>query len=480
MTTVPSSGAPKPELDAPHDSHGGASLRGSSVVPRSSSYSGRFGRMFRPLPPLVTADADLARLADGMCDTEAAASGDNPGHPAGYTFLGQFVDHDITFDPVSSLDRRNDPDALNSFRTPRFDLDSLYGSGRADSPYLYDQEDPVKLLVGRNSATVHEPVDLPRNHQGRAIIGDPRNDVHTILAQMHLAFVKLHNAAVDHLRSQFFPDGELFDEARRLTLWHYQWVVVDDFLRRLVGPEVLNSVIRRDKASGRLETSLRFYRWKRQPFMPVEFSAAAYRFGHSQVRPTYRLNDTLDVLPILTDIRTPHPLQHLGGFRPLPKRWTIQWDLFFELGRSASAANPLQVSRKIDTKISKPMCALPVAVDRDRRSLALLNLLRGRSLSLPSGQAVAAAMGTSVPNERLGLTGETPLWYYGLREAEVLEDGQRLGPTAGRIVAEVLVGLLSADQSSFLRRAPDWRPELPSAEPGTFTMPDLLRFAGVV
>jgi len=430
--------------------------------------------MFRPLPPLSVADDDLSGLAAGMCDTTPTPAGDSPDHPAGYTFLGQFIDHDITFDPVSSLERRNDPDALNDFRTPRFDLDSLYGSGRSDSPYLYDQEDPTKLLVGANTATIHEPVDIPRNHQGRAIIGDPRNDVHVILAQLHLAFVKFHNAVVDHLRSQFFPDDELFDEARRLTLWHYQWVVVDDYLRRLVTPDVLESVVRRDPSSGRLQTSLRFYHWRNQPYIPVEFSAAAYRFGHSQVRPAYRLNETLEPLPILTDILVPNPLQHLGGFRPLPKRWTVQWNLFFDLGGPGP-----QVSRKIDTKISKSLCALPVSLDPDRRSLPLLNLLRGRSLSLPSGQAVAAAMGTSVPNEHLGLSGDAPLWYYLLREAEVVEGGLRLGPTGGRIVAEVLLGLLEADQSSFLRLAPDWKPELPSAEPGRFTMPDFLRFAGV-
>jgi len=430
--------------------------------------------MFRRLPALDITDTALTSLAAGMCDTTPTTAGDNPGHPAGYTFLGQFVDHDITFDPVSSLERSNDPDALNSFRTPRFDLDSLYGAGRSDSPFLYDQEDPAKLLVGRNAAPIHEPVDLPRNHQGRALIGDPRNDVHVILAQMHLAFVHFHNAVVDRLRSSFFPDHELFDEARRLTLWHYQWVVVDDFLRRLVGTEVLDSVLRRDPATGRLRTSLRFYRWKVQPYIPVEFSAAAYRFGHSQVRPAYRLNDTLEALPILTDIRVPHPLQHLGGFRPLPKRWTVQWNLFFELGGA-----PPQLSRRIDTKISKPMCALPVTVDRDRRSLALLNLLRGRSLGLPSGQSVAAAMGTSVPDKQLGLSGPTPLWHYVLREAEVLNEGHRLGPTGGRIVAEVLLGLLRGDPSSFLNLAPEWKPELPAAEPGRFTMPDLLRFAGV-
>ncbi|MGH9263334.1 MAG: peroxidase family protein, partial [Acidimicrobiales bacterium] len=136
-----------------------------------------------------------------MADTPGPA-GDNPDIPSGYTYLGQFVDHDITFDPVSSLDRLHDPDALTTYRTPRFDLDSVYGRGQADSPYLYDAEDPASMLIGRNTSGEHEPVDLPRNQQGRALIGDPRNDVHFIVSQLHLAFLRFHNSVVDHLRFQ--------------------------------------------------------------------------------------------------------------------------------------------------------------------------------------------------------------------------------------------------------------------------------------
>ena len=455
------------------DHHGGGHPRGIDAVPRSVSHEGRYGRLFRALPPFSPSDADLAALSDSMGDSPAGAAGDNPDIPAGYTYLGQFVDHDITFDPASSHDRLHDPDAHQNFRTPRFDLDSLYGSGRVDSPFLYDQDDDGKLLVGRNTGPHDEPVDLPRNQQGRALIGDPRNDVHVIVSQLHLAFIHFHNAVVDHLRMQFFPDDELFAEARRLTCWHYQWVVIEDHLRRLVGPKVLDSVLVRD-AAGSASAKLAYFSWKSAPFMPVEFSGACYRFGHSMVRDAYRINDVTDPLPILTDIRTPHPLQHLGGFRPLPKTWTVQWKHFFPLALAAP-----QSSRRIDTKLSGPMRQLPQNIDMDRRSLALLNMLRGKSLGLPSGQAVAKAMGTSVPDRDLGLSGEVPLWYYVLREAEKLGHGTHLGPTGGRLVAEVIVGLLQADPASFLRVAPKWKPELPGAEPGRFTMVDLLRFAGV-
>ncbi len=429
--------------------------------------------MFRALPPFAPSDAVLTALADSIGDAPGPA-GDNPDIPSGYTYLGQFVDHDITFDPVSNLDRSNDPDALRTFRTPRFDLDSLYGRGQADSPYLYDQEDPASLLVGRNTnAKEHEPVDLPRNQQGRALIGDPRNDVHFIVSQLHLAFIRFHNAVVDRLRFGVEP-SRLFDEARRVVTWHYQWVVVHDFLARVVGPDLLGDLLVVNKKTGRAKADLQFFTWRAQPYIPVEFSAAAYRFGHSMVRDRYRINDTLEILPILTDIRVANPLQHLGGFRTLPKGWSVQWKHLFDLDDGEP-----QPSRLIDTKMAEPMRKLPPAIDERRRSLGLLNMLRGRSLQLPSGQAVAAAMETSVPNKTLGLTGETPLWFYCLREAEVVADGRTLGPTGGRIVAEVLVGLLKGDPSSFLRQEPAWRPELPSVTKGTFTMADLLRFAGL-
>lgn len=428
--------------------------------------------MFRALPPYAPSDATLKKLADSQRDTPGEA-GDNPDIPSGYTYLGQFVDHDITFDPVSSLVRVNDPDALNTFRTPRFDLDCLYGRGQADSPYLYDQGDPASLLVGRNSGAEHEPVDLPRNQQGRALIGDPRNDVHFIVSQLHLGFIRFHNAVVDHLRFGTEP-SRLFDEARRIVTWHYQWVVIHDFLARLVGSDVLGEVLVTNKRTGKAKADLSFFTWKSQVFMPVEFSAAAYRFGHSMVRDRYRINDTLEVLPILTDIRVANPLQHFGGFRTLPKGWTVQWKHLFPLGDMTP-----QLSRRIDTKLAEPIRKLPPAVDEARRSLGLLNMLRGRSLQLPSGQDVAAAMGTQVSNADLGLTGETPLWFYLLKESEVVAEGRRLGPTASRIVAEVLVGLLHGDPNSFLRQQPAWKPELPSAKKGTFTMVDLLRFAGV-
>jgi hypothetical protein len=439
--------------------------------------------MFRELPPFAPHDATLKALADSMgpyppmppsaaADAPPVQPGENPDIPAGYTYLGQFVDHDITFDPTSVLQRRNDPDALVDYRTPRFDLDLLYGSGPDDQPFLYDQADPYKLLLGHNVDPAQEPDDLPRNAQGRALLGDPRNDVHFIISQLTFGMLRFHNAIVDHLRQKSVPDTELFAEAQRLARWHYQWIVMEDYLPRLVGEDVLRQVLVVDTKAKSRHADLKFFTWKQAPFMPVEFSAAAYRFGHSQVRATYVLNPDLEPKHIMLPMPNPDPLLHLSGFRPLPKGWKIAWDLFFDIDGSTP-----QLSRRIDTKIVGPFGQLPAMFDLAGRSMALVDMLRGKALGLPSGEAVAAAMGTS--RSDLGLSGKTPLWYYLLREAEVATDGLRLGPTAATIVAEVLVGLLSADPASYLRVAPGWTPELPSAKKRTFTMVDLLRFAGV-
>jgi hypothetical protein len=226
--------------------HGATEARGLQAVPQSPLHQGLFGRMFRKLPAQRPPDDLLAFLAATMIEPAGAGPElDNPAIPAGYTYLGQFVDHDITFDPTSKLQRLNDPNALRNFRTPRFDLDSLYGAGPSDNPFLYEDEGEfagVKLLVGRRldqpAFRGAEARDLPRNWQGRALIGDPRNDENNIVPQLQLAFIDFHNAVVDRVKAEEGLSGQpLFEEAQRQVRWHYQWVVVHDFLKkRLVAP----------------------------------------------------------------------------------------------------------------------------------------------------------------------------------------------------------------------------------------------------
>jgi hypothetical protein len=293
--------------------------------------------------------------------------------------------------------------------------------------------------------------------------------------------------------------------------WHYQWIVVHDFLREhIVRPDVVDDILRAqtykvarlpdatpdpdtdpiggvDVSFTRVE--LRFYNFENKPFMPVEFSAAAYRFGHSMVRPSYFFNDFVrgftepNRTPIFSD--DPDPLANLNGFRPLPDDWGFDWKYFFKV---ANEPNLPQPSYKIDDELVHPLGTLPGDPPAPGfRSLARRNLRRGIALGLPSGQTVSRAMGIEpLSDAELDLAakgapsfvGNAPLWYYVLRESGIRTGGRRLGPVGGRIVAEVLLGLLDGDPLSYLRVEPNWQPTL-GQTPQAFTMPDLLRVAGV-
>ncbi len=518
--------------DPPHDSHstaerfhGGQPLRGLEGVPRSTLHEGRFGRMFRNLPPFEPDDNDLVALANLMVEPEdlgdAEKKADNPSIPAGFTYLGQFLDHDITYDPNSTLQRDNDPDALRNFRTPRFDLDSLYADGPSNNPFIYD-DDGIHLLVGKNKEGED---DLPRNcaEIRRALVGDPRNDENAIVSQIHLAFIKFHNRIVDTLTKDGVPKERLFDEARRIVRWHYQRMILDDFLPHILGDGVVSSIlklenykVRLDRGTqdikGAVKVDLKFFEWKNQPFMPVEFSVAAYRFGHSMVRGDYALNKETsgddNEVPIFAAKKTD---KDLSGFKERRAGIEIEWKHFFAFPGKRKP----QPSRKIDTKLAFALSTLPQNVTGDLapnpigqmlKALAVRNLLRGKALGLPSGQTVARAMGIpdsiilkdkdlklprSVPdpikprqnrNLKAAFGEHTPLWYYILKEAEVRCGGKKLGPVGGRIVAEVFVGLLAGDPSSFLNVEPTWRPKkgrFGATRTGKYLMTDLLSFAGV-
>lgn len=459
----------------------GTELAGLDLVPRSTLYQGRFGRLFRSLPPHCPPDELLAGLAEKMVDVRPGAKpsggwsgstptddgGDNPAIPALYTYLGQFLDHDITFDTTSSLERRNDPNALHNFRTPRLDLDSVYGGGPDRSPYLYDTADPDKLLLDE----VEGGLDLPRNSQGRALLGDPRNDVHLIIAQLHRAFIGLHNRFVDEVRADgATPTDGVFREAQRRTSWHYQWVILHDYLPRIVGQETIDAILS-PRTLGETPRPVRpqlgFYRPKNQAFMPVEFSVAVFRIGHSMLRAEYVIRDGQPPLPILAA----GPAEpSLRGYERIAGERLIQWHHLIQIA-GKPAPTP---SRRIDLKIAEPLANLPPHIfgAKDGPSLILRNLRRAKSLALPSGQAVARAMSvtpltdaTFPQGAEFGLDdptwrGEWPLWTYVLAEAQHHHNGQRLGPVGARIFAEVVIGLIDADDNSYLNIDPCWQPDV--------------------
>jgi Animal haem peroxidase len=489
---------------------GGALARPVHAAPARSRFvstdAQHFGRIFPNLPAFAAASPGVTKnllavgAKDGLLDARDQLSAgpialitnpalsvnnpDNPTHTAGTTFMGQFIDHDITFDTSSKLGTPTDPLASPNGRTPALDLDSMYGAGPIGSSALYDSTDRAKLLI--ESGGPFE--DLPRTGDGTAIIGDPRNDEHLIIAGMHSAFILFHNRAVDDVYASGASTWQdAFAEARRLTTWHYHWLVLHEFLPLIVGQAMVDDVLQHGR---------RFYKvGVGQAFMPVEFQGACYRFGHSMVRPSYRANLKGDngnpffgfvFDPGQNDV-TSDPDDLRGGFRAA--RRFIGWQTFFDFGIDAGTGKAeVKRNKLIDTHISTPLFTLPLGAIASHDQPTVLpqrNLLRQLTWSMPSGQSVAKAMGIEPLSKQdleelkpYGLDKSTPLWLYTLEEAKIVEGGLHLGPVGGRIVAEVLIGLMQSDPGSYLVAQPSWQPTLQNPGAG-FRMTDFLTYAGV-
>ena len=494
-------------------------VRTHDVVP------GNFTRLFPDLPPffdkLEPAGAtdplrdmmrDLGKLGGLLDANDALGAGpvaliadatvngntpptnpDNPTHTAGVTFFGQFMDLDVTFDSRSPIGVPTDPSTMPNARLPYFDLDTIYGQGPNVSAQYYDVKDNAKLRI--ESGGIFE--DLPRNADGTAIIPDPRSDQNMMISGLHCAFILFHNKAVDYVRQQegLIDPAAIFAEAKRLTVWHYQWMILNEFLPLFVGPAMVNDI---------LNNGRRFYQpVKGEAAMPVEFQGACFRVGHTMIRPSYRANLKGDngkpffgfiFDPSLGDLlsapgKDPNDLR--SGFRA-PRRF-IGWQTFFDFKDGEVKRN-----KQIDTKISTPLFTLPLgAIASHKAPIALMqrNLLRHMTWSMPSGQAIAGAMGVDrlsgddlkeLKTYGVGLELNTPLFYYMLKESALVPNsdigkntgGFHLGPVGGRIVGEVVIGLLQSDPSSYLVQQPTWVPTL--QKPGTdFRMTDFLTFAGV-
>jgi hypothetical protein len=483
----------------------------------------RFGHLFDDLrafePPRAPDDEPglLEALAAKMAweDQSEDPSGDSK-IPAGYTILGQFITHDLTFSNLPLDGRPDDPTVTNNYRTPRFDLDLIYGlspqlridpprddeSGKMEYRKSTDSSEPDDLL---RYIDVKQPDDLLRLGDEQALIGDLRNDENVMISQLHLAFLKLHNRFVDdidqhRIDGRRIPGDTTFDKARRLCQWHYQWVVVNDYLPRIIDPATLEDIVGVDGRE-QCKPRLTFYGSMgiTPPTIPVEFSVAAFRFGHTMIRSHYHINDG-GPLPLFGYSSGDN--RHLGGRRRLEAALVIDWSRFFEdlpvpAALAADGKLARNFARKIDANLTKILRKMPDdALDRgpgfDVKSLAERDLRRGVELELPSGQALAKKMAETVKTiepldtAQLGLQdlrwdGEAPLWFYILREAEITQGGEHLGPVGGRIVAEVILGLLACDDESYLNAAPWFQPENPNGlvNRKTFTMADLLQMATV-
>lgn len=462
----------------------------------------RFNRFFDDLPSFAEPSAELrAALVElgrpgGIMDanddlsagaarlfTDPALSVNNPDNPtnvAGVTYLGQFIDHDLTLDAGSRLGRPTPARRSTNLRTPRFDLDSVYGGGPEESPDLYDG---FRFRI--ETGGLFE--DLPRDEDGIAIISDGRNDENLIISGLHAAFLSFHNAVIDSIATGV-PTANDFQEARRTVELHYQWIVVNEVLPQYVGQDMVDSILISgfeifDASAAQI---------------PFEFQTSAYRMGHAMIRPSYRANfegdDDDPFFALMFDPSTfgDEDPDDLSGQRRGRRRF-IDWQTFFDFGDGNVAHN-----KRINTTMSTPLFQLPTfsiptvrGEDLGPTSLASRNLLRHITWEVPSGQAIAQQMGvdplsaadlSDLSNLGANLDTSTPLFFYILREADIFADGLHLGPIGGRMVAEVFLGLLELDQNSYLNVADDWRPTLPQRNGSVgddFTMVDLLTVAGV-
>lgn len=483
-----------------------------------------YTRMFPQLarPPHAEIEEGLRKLGELMEDDD---SGDNsPTVTAGYTYFGQFIDHDLTLDITPLEEAHPAVEQIRNLRTPSLDLDHVYAGGPTVSPFLYDANSPheaERFLVGgmcdRANAGVPKRDDLPRNANGIALVGDPRQDENLIIAQLHVAFLKFHNRVITELAKSkqravesVGPAGaSLFRQAQQLVQWHYQYVVINDFLASLVRRDILDQALQPSKMRPAAPSNFR---------MPVEFSAAAFRFGHSMVRDVYGFfNDDhfgvdLRCLLALTGPGSKHIAQECDVIPcasdpsfALPSDWKIDWSHFFMLSEHRPQVN---AARKIDIRIARGLHNLKLETVKQfnkavaqqgadlvppTNRLPVRTLWRGARMGLPTGQDVAkelhfecldsdSQIATGTPEQVLreyGLHRETPLWYYVLKEAELLgwtgpNGHQQLGPVGSRIVAEVVIGAIRACPDSYLVVNPSWQPTL-AGKPVT-TIGNILEF----
>jgi hypothetical protein len=497
--------------------------------------------------------AALKALGDAM--VEDAVPGEDPLQPTGnstippvYTYWGQFIDHDLTAntDRNSEISDITRPDLaplapdfvvanLKNLRQPTLNLDSVYGDGPTLGSSTPTQAasfyDGVKLKVG-TAATENESIDpsrptiagvrippngdlqrdLPRTNK-TAQIADARNDENLIIAQLHTAFLRFHNKVVDWVQANESDyntsEAQVFERAQQLTRWHHQWLVVNDYLKTVTLAGVADKV---------LLGGLKHYKPSGEPFMPLEFSVAAYRFGHTMVRATYDYNRNFgravsgqtqaplipnapfNLLFAFTGDGFPTPF--IGQTDRLPFNWIIEWDRFVDKGSSVSD----HFTRKIDTRIAPPLqkmvnqgnAVTDVDIQAILKGLARRNLLRGYLLSIPTGQSVAQRIGvaplsvselqqgnSAALNQVLsdnGFLQQTPLWYYVLKEAEVRANGNSLGELGSRIVCETIIGQLRHDPECYLNQAGGWDPgkgaKMPNGDP-IVTIGDFIRFADI-
>lgn len=422
----------------------------------SDRHQDPLGSTFGLLPKLKSAEfskSQLEQLAKLMTTNQTRLSD----IPAGYTYFGQFIAHDIS--KVSRPDQ--EVDAFSPY--PSLELDSVYGRGICD---LDTSIEPDTGLFSIGETSSGRLLDLPRDSEGRAVIADARNDENAIISQFHVQWMKYHNNLVS--RSEDRSPEARFEFARQATIATYQETVLNSFLRVFTSDLVYEKVV---------DDKKRFLEYPRTPpdeaVVPLEFAAAAFRFGHSMVVPFYDLNAE-------TTVTTEKLLRMtgrlgMGEHHRLPDSWVIDWRKFFRIDGATSVNRAFSIDPRIISELK--------SLGDNPAHLALRNLSSGNRLGLPSGQALARVVCQTAHEEievrvfesiddffdakyfephlkqleravlsEHCLYESTPLWYYLLAEdwMEHPQDtgrGQKLGTLGGILVAETLVRLI--ESSSF-------------------------------
>lgn len=418
---------------------------------------------------------ELAKAMENDADEDSSI-------PAGYTYLAQFITHDISFFPRKKFPTEN-VDGVTQQRNPTLNLDSLYGGGPTLEPKLYEA-DRIHLKVGTNRDSDLKN-DLPRdkdnpNNPALAIIADERNDENLAVAQTHVAFLRFHNAVVDKLLKDGISQNELFDEARKKVIQHYQWIILHDFLPKIVDKEILQDV---------LANGTKYLKANEDMFVPTEFAFAAFRIGHSMVANEYNWNRNFQKARLGEIMRFTGITKMRATGKPLPQDWIIDWRRFYHFEGEYIGFNR---AKKINTFLTSQITKILRAINSnsDFPSLTKIDLYRGNELSLPTGQAVAKWLNVAPLSadeiaegshkdilKKYKLDINTPLYYYILKEAE-LGGGERLGNVGSRIVVETIVWLIQKSDFSILKER-NFKPTL-GENNGKFDMTDLLKFADVV
>ena len=489
-----------------------------------------YGTMFPRLSPFHYSDRAAADLASTMENPHPDPTGidrgtpdDSATLPAEYTYLGQFIDHNLDFDRTAQPTADVRSSSLTNFESFRFDLNNVFGGGPSVDPQVYTADHRHLLVAGtlgtprrdgfptvRGNGGVY---DLARNPQtGQAMLVDPRDDETQILSQIAAAFAAFYNDFVD--------EGDSYAEARRLTEDYYQEIVLTDVLPAYVGQRTIDKYLHTG-SGGRVTVNTP--NLPSGGFTPTEFSVGAYRFGHSLVRDNYHIND---IFPLTADIDDNVPIFDLANFQtgdlsggaPLagpngartttctsvslctqsnPAGHQIQWK-YFVPGLNANPSDPgINFARRTQPTISPALFNLPAEaiagcadvvdpVCNGSGSLIARDFARGNYDGLASGQDIARALGCHVipaaslnPTKDAVFNSGTPLLYYVLAEAQRAR--QVLGCAGRSIVAQTFIRALWATPNSILHTSfrPDPRLVRLAPEKPAFSFGDLLVDTGL-